>query len=54
MYKRRVKQSHLTFQKEKKPIVKATPNSRIEVVRAIAKTAHLENNAVEKAPNTKK
>ena len=29
-------------------------NSRIEVVRAIAKTAHLENNAVEKAPNTKK
>ncbi len=42
------------FSKAKKPIVKAILNEPIEAAKAIAKTVHCENNAVAKAPSSKK
>ena len=40
--------------KAKRTIAKATPNTAIEVVSAIAKTVHYESNAAEKAPSIKR
>ena len=43
-----------SFLKARKPIAKAILNEPTEAVKAIAKTAHYENNAVAKAPSSKK